>query len=207
MARGLTRWLFGLSFRYLGMTCEGMEHVPPSGAFIVAANHNSHVDTAALLVLLGKGNRPIHPVAAKDYFFRTRLLGWASRTFLGAIPFDRRSHGVESLGLAVELLRRNHSLIFFPEGGRSSDGKLRPFKGGIGVLALESGAPVLPVYVHGGFQALPKGRFLLRRHPIRVRIAPPIFVDTYRRAGSADTNQELVRRLAEEVHRAVEAMA
>jgi 1-acyl-sn-glycerol-3-phosphate acyltransferase len=208
VARALTRRLFGLGFRfYLGMTCEGLEHVPKSGPFLVASNHNSHVDTAALLVLLGKGGRPIHPVAAKDYFFRSPWRSWASRLFLGAIPFDRQSAALESLGLAVELLRREHALIFFPEGGRSQDGKIRPFKRGIGFLALESGVPILPVRIEGSFQALPKGRFFLRRHPIRVRIGPPISMEPYLQVVGPPGAQELARRVTEEVEMAVKALA
>ena len=207
MARWFTRWLFGLGFRhYLGFTWEGLEHVPASGAFIAVSNHNSHVDTAALMVLLGKGGRPVHPVAAKDYFFNSRLRSWASRTFLGAIPFDRQSPAAESLGLAIELLRRGHSLIFFPEGGRSQNGKLRPFKRGVGMLALESGAPLLPVRIEGSFRVLPKGGFFLKRHAVHVRIGPPISVDSYD-PGDTGSPQEAIRRLSEDAHRAVEALS
>ena len=208
ICRTLTRCAFGVSIRlYLGITCEGLEHVPRTGAFIVAGNHNSHVDTAALLALLGKGGRPIHPVAARDYFFRTPLLSWASRMFLGAVPFDRQSQAVESLGLAIELLRRRHSLIYFPEGGRSEDGKLRSFKRGIGVLALESGAPVVPVRIEGSFKVLPKGRFFPRPHHIRVRFAPPISVEAYGKSGEAPSPQELIRRVSEDTRQAVETLA
>jgi 1-acyl-sn-glycerol-3-phosphate acyltransferase len=206
--RALARWLFGLGFHhYLGLTCEGVEHVPTSGSYIVASNHNSHVDTTALLVLLGKDTRYLHPVAARDYFFSTPLRAWASRLFLGAVPFDRDGGPIESLGLATELLRRNHSLIFFPEGGRSPDGKMHAFRRGIGVLALESGAAVLPVHIQGSFQALPKGSFLLRRHPIRVRIGPPIDVQPYRDLMNGEPMHELTRRISEDAQKAVEALS
>ena len=207
-ARAFARWLFGLGFRhYLGLTCEGAEHVPASGGFIVASNHSSHVDTTALLVLLGRGDRYLHPVAARDYFFSTPLRAWASRLFLGAVPFDRDGGPVESLGLATELLRRNHSLIFFPEGGRSPDGRMHPFKRGIGVLALESGAAVLPVHIQGSYQALPKGSFFLKRHPVRVRIGPPIDVQRYRDSLEAEPVHELTRRISEDAQKAVEALS
>ena len=207
-ARAFARWLFGLGFRhYLGLTCEGVEHIPASGAFIVASNHSSHVDTTALLVLLGKGDRYLHPVAARDYFFSSPLRAWASRLFLGAVPFDRDGGQVESLGLATELLRRNHSLIFFPEGGRSSDGKIHPFKRGVGVLALESGAAVLPVHIQGSYQALPKGSFFLKRHPVRVRIGPPIAVQPYRDSLETEPVHELTRRITEDAQKAVEALS
>ena len=97
-------------------------------------------------------------------------------------------------------------MIFFPEGGRSQNGKLRPFKRGVGMLALESGAPLLPVRIEGSFGVLPKGGFFLKRHSVHVRIGPPISAESY---DSRDTgsSQEAMRRLSEDAHQAVEALS
>ena len=207
-ARGLTRLLVSLAYRfYLGFHWEGMENLPPKGPMIVATNHSSHLDTGALLVLLGKRYPDLHPVAAKDYFFKNKRWSWISRVFIDAIPFDRHAHFTDGLGLAVALLRQNHVLIFYPEGGRSITGDVQPFKAGVGLLALESGAPIIPVYISGSFEALAKGRSIPKRHPIHVRFGAPILVETYLNGDSPNGSQETARRITEDVQKAVKDLS
>ena len=205
--RAAIRWLVGLGYRYyLGFQCGGLEHVPASGPFIVASNHSSHLDTGALMTVLGKRIHDLHPVAAQDYFFRDRLWSWASRTLIDAIPLNRQTLSTEGLGLAVALLRQNHSLLYYPEGGRSATGEMQPFKTGIGLLAVESGAPIVPANISGSFEALAKGRWLPKRHSIRVRIGAPIYVEPYLQSQGSQPPQELAKRITEDVQKAVEAL-
>ena len=207
----LVRWSFrivtGLGYRfYLSLRCEGVQNIPTPGPFIVAANHNSHLDTGAILQGLGKRADRVSALAAKDYWFRNKLLSWFADTVLGTAPFDRHSRVAESLGLAVGLLGRGRSLLFFPQGGRSASGGPQPFKGGIGLLALETGVPVVPAKVTGTYQALPKGRFLPRRHAVVVRFGSPIYPASYRQSGAGTDLPEAARRFAADVQRAVEAL-
>ena len=207
----LVRWSFrivtGLGYRfYLSLRCEGVEHIPTPGPFIVAANHNSHLDTGAILQGLGRRADRVSALAAKDYWFRNKILSWFADTVLGTAPFDRQGRVAESLGLAVGLLGRGRSLLFFPQGGRSASGDPQPFKGGIGLLALETGVPVVPARVTGTYRALPKGRFLPRRYPVVVRFGPPIYPAGYRHSGAGTDLPEAARRFAADVQRAVEAL-
>ena len=205
--RKLTWWLWSLGYRYyLGFEYEGVERVPTSRAFIVVANHTSHLDTGALLVILGDRSGCLHPVAAKDYWFRDRFRSWVSRTFIDAIPFDRNAHFTESLRLPVGLLRENHSLLYFPEGGRSVTGEMQTFKAGVGVLALESGAPIVPANITGSYQAMAKGKWFPRRHSVRVRFGSPIFVETYLESSGDGATQDLARKITEDAQSAVEAL-
>ena len=207
LLRRLPRWLLGLVYRhYLGFNYEGVELVPRRGPFIVVANHTSHLDTGALLVLLGGRSECLHPVAAKDYWFRNRLWSWLSRTFVGSIPFDRHANFTESLRLATAMLRNKHALVYFPEGGRSVTGEMKTFKAGLGVLALESGSPIVPAKISGSFQALAKGMTLPRRHRISVRFGEPIPVEPYLRDSGSGATQEVARRIAEDAQKAVEAL-
>lgn len=207
-ARTVTRWLWSIGYRhYLGIQIEGMESVPKSGPFIVVSNHNSHLDTGLLLVILGKRKRCLHPLAAKDYWFRNRLTSWASHTFIDAIPFDRRVRFSQSLGLGVALLREKHSLLFFPEGGRSTTGEMQRFKPGIGVLALESGAPIVPARISGSYEALPKGMWFPKRHRIHVRFGAPIDVEPYLPSDGDGDIPELARKITDDVQKAVEALS
>jgi 1-acyl-sn-glycerol-3-phosphate acyltransferase len=183
-----------------------MDSVPNSGPFIVVANHNSHLDTGLLLVVLANRSRCLHPLAAKDYWFRNRIASWISHTFIDAVPFDRNAHFAQSLGLGVALLRENHSLLFFPEGGRSTTGEMRTFKAGIGVLALESKAQIVPARISGSYEALSKGMWFPARHKIRVRFGAPIPIQPYLQSHGDGDNPELARKITDDVQKAVEAL-
>ena len=205
--RAVVRWGFDRFFHYYtGLRCEGIEHVPKSGPFIVAANHSSHFDTGVLMVLLDREGK-VHPLGARDYFFRNHFWGWLFPRLADVAPFDRHGHTAESLGLALGLLGRSHSLLFFPEGGRSPDGKMRPFKRGIGLLALESGVPVVPAYIQGSFQALPKGHAVPKRHPIHIRFGQPISVEPYFRSSNGEGHLELSRKITEDIQKAVQDLS
>jgi 1-acyl-sn-glycerol-3-phosphate acyltransferase len=199
-----TRSAFGLILRhYLHMTWEGLENADGAAPFIAVSNHSSHADAAALMVLLNRPGRIVRPVAARDYFFSTPIRGWLSRTFLDAVPIERQLLSASTVSLAVSLLRRGHSLIYFPEGGRSSDGTIGEFKRGAAVTALAAGVPVLPIHISGSFDALPKGRWFPRRHALHVRIGRPISTQPYLGRDTTASLQDRARRLTDDVHHAV----
>lgn len=207
IVRRFNWWLWSLAYRhYLGFEYEDIDRVPTSGVFIVVANHTSHLDTGALMVILGKRFGCLHPVAAKDYWFRNRFWSWISKTFINAVPFDRNAHFTESLGLSIGLLRKNHSLLYFPEGGRSVTGQMRTFKAGVGVLALESGVPIVPVNIMGSYKALAKGSWFPRRHRVKVRFGSPIYIEQYLGSDGDPLTQDLARRITEDAQIAVEAL-
>ncbi|MSP78086.1 MAG: NAD-dependent epimerase/dehydratase family protein [Dehalococcoidia bacterium] len=198
-------WLDIFYHAYLGFSVDGLEHVPSKGPLVVVSNHSSHLDSGALIVALKRRNHDLHPMAARDYFFNTPFRRWASRVLLNAAPFDRERHVGESLALALGILNHGHSVIFFPEGSRSTSGVVQPFKRGIGLLAVESGVPVLPAYISGTYQSLPKGKGWPARHHVHVRFGPPIIATTA--SNSDESPTDLVRRLTADVQRAVEALA
>ena len=205
-ARRLFRWGMERYLRlYNKLSSDGMQNIPSSGPYILASNHCSHFDTGVLMTLLYRGGK-VHPMAAKDYFFRNRLSGWIVRNFVDAAPFDRHSHTPESLSLALGLLSRDHSLLYFPEGGRSPDGAMRKLKPGVGLLALESGVPVVPAYISGSFETLPKGHTFPKPHPIHVQFGPPLYSEPFLRSANGESASELARRFTDEIERAVQAL-
>jgi 1-acyl-sn-glycerol-3-phosphate acyltransferase len=148
---------------------RGLENLPDEPC-IITPNHASHFDIAALLGYLPGHNR----FAAKKELFSEPVLGLVMRT-LGMIPIDR-----DNPSAAVERLHRtgsaaDFSIVIFPEGTRSRDGRLQAFKKGAFALAIELGRPVVPVAIHGSSGVMPSGGYLsIRPGTVVVEVLPPI---------------------------------
>lgn len=164
----------------LDLRCEATGNIPERGPFILVANHTSHVDTGVLMTAVGKLATEIHPTAAADYWFKSRMLAWVLQATLNAIPFDRQSRNIpKAAGLPAQILRSGHSLIFYPEGSRSSSGEMQPFRSTLGLIALASGAPIVPAYISGAREALPKGEANIKAHPVTVTFGEQIHPHGY----------------------------
>ncbi len=126
---------------------------------IFAANHASHLDTPLLLTTLPVRFRHRTVVAAAaDYFFDRKWKATLWSLTLAAIPIERARVNRRSAEIAADLLRDDWSLVIFPEGGRTPDGWAQEFRGGAAYLALRTGTPVVPVYLHGTRRILPRAR-------------------------------------------------
>jgi 1-acyl-sn-glycerol-3-phosphate acyltransferase len=146
-ARNLSR-LCGVRVRV-----RGLDHLG-GGPYMFTPNHQSHFDIAALLGFLPGNNR----FAAKKELFAEPFLGAVLRT-LGMIPIDR-DNPLEAIQLLGQLTTDLYSTIIFPEGRRSRDGNLLPFKKGPFVAAIHLGVPVVPVVCKGTQRVMPKGQYL-----------------------------------------------
>jgi 1-acyl-sn-glycerol-3-phosphate acyltransferase len=146
---------------------EGLENVPTHTPIILMSNHQSLVDIAAIVSTLPRSVR--WRFVAKKELVRVPIFGQAL-VASGHIIIDRGHHAkaVESLRRAAERIRSGTTVIIFPEGTRSSNGHLQPFKSGPFHLALEAQVPIVPVTVSGSQHATPKGT--LRVHPGTVKI-------------------------------------
>jgi len=145
-----------------GADVIGAEHLPRSGPAIIAANHNSHVDTLLLLTMFPARLVPLlRPAAAADYFLRGPLIGWFSRRIVGIVPVERTlaGSGADVLAPMREALAAGDIVILFPEGTRgNATDEMGELKSGIARLAAEApNAPVIPVWIEGAGRVLPKG--------------------------------------------------
>jgi long-chain acyl-CoA synthetase len=192
--------------RYCGLRRQGLEHVPPKGRpFLLAANHASHLDSFAVLAALGDRAHEVALVGARDYFFNRAWKRLLLPRALPIIPFDREGDFLEGLRLCREAIGQGLSLLIFPEGTRSPTGELQPFKAGVGVLAVELGLPIIPAAIQGTYQALPKGKALPRRRPIRVAFGPPVLPGSPEAADERSPH-ERYRDAVDRVRAAIEAL-
>jgi 1-acyl-sn-glycerol-3-phosphate acyltransferase len=169
LARFWARLLIG------GVGCrvrvKGLENLEPGATYVFASNHASSTDILALLAALPANFRWI----AKKELFAIPVFGSAMRK-AGYIPIDRSDNraAMASLQLAARRIREGSSVIIFPEGTRTLDGRLLPFKSGGFLLALRSGRPVVPVAIVGTHEALPAKSLLINPGPIEVRLGRPL---------------------------------
>jgi 1-acyl-sn-glycerol-3-phosphate acyltransferase len=164
IVRALFQPFFHIYFR---MSRLGREHVPADGPVIFAANHRSFLDP---FVIATMSRRPLYYVA-KQELFAHRLTAWFLNS-LGAFPIDRGHADEDAMATARDILRRGDSVLIFPEGTRIRPGTLGTPRRGVGRLALETGAPVIPVAVIGT-ETIRKG-WRIRPHKVRIRAGAPL---------------------------------
>jgi len=181
---------------FLALYCraryEGRENVPRRGALIVASNHTSWLDT---LFVGAAVPRLIHFMAARE-FYDLWYLKWIMKAF-GTIPLERGKGQRRPLRLAIATLRRGRVIGVFPEGRMSLDGDFQPLQGGVALLASETGAPILPVAIVGGFEVMGPDKSFPRPRKVHVRIGAPIKTVGVERA-------EIMRRLNSAIRALIE---
>ncbi|MEJ7617900.1 MAG: lysophospholipid acyltransferase family protein [Pyrinomonadaceae bacterium] len=137
---------------------------------MVAANHSSHLDMGLVKMALGESGKDLVALAAADYFFDNKYKRAYMDNFTNLVPMERSGSLRKSLRHARSFLERGYNALIFPEGTRSMTGEVSDFKPVIGYLALNSRVGILPIYLHGTYEALPKGSNLLKSRDIGARI-------------------------------------
>ncbi|MDN3249914.1 lysophospholipid acyltransferase family protein [Streptomyces mutabilis] len=160
---------------------EGLDHVPASGAAIVAGNHLSFSDHFLMPAVL---RRRITFLAKAEYFTGPGLKGRLTAFFFrsaGQIPVDRsgKEAGRAAIREGLGVLSGDELLGIYPEGTRSHDGRLYKGKVGVAVMALRAGVPVVPCAMIGTFEAQPPGRKIPRLHPVVIRFGEPLDFSRY----------------------------
>jgi 1-acyl-sn-glycerol-3-phosphate acyltransferase len=179
-----------------------IDEIPRDGPLIIAANHASNLDAVVLgSWLIPRLGRRIHWLGKKE-LFAWPIVGWAAANG-GVHPVDRDGADVEAFRLARRILDEGHVLFVFPEGTRSPDGRLQTARDGVALLALRTGAPIVPIGIAGSNRVWPKGQTL--PHPgghVTVRIGSPfrpadiLPPGTDRRAAKALVTAAIMDRIA-----------
>jgi long-chain acyl-CoA synthetase len=194
MLAGVNRLLVRSVFR---LRVEGRENLPAAGPYILVANHASDLDPPVLSASLPwQALRRVYWSGDRGRLFASAL----SRRFCRAVhifPVDERAPGA-TLAMAEEVLARGNCLVWFPESWRTPDGELQRFRPGIGALLLRRPVPLVPTWIDGTFEALPRTRRLPKPHPLRVRFGPVIDPASLVEAAGGDA-VAIASRLRDEV--------
>lgn len=189
--------------RILRTKYEGQTNIPYHTNFIVAANHQSHLDMGLVKMALGDAGQDLVALAAADYFFDTKYKRAYMENFTNLVPMERSGSLRQSLRHARSFLDRGYNALIFPEGTRSLTGTLADFKPVIGYLALAAGVGILPVYLDGTYDAYPKGTAILKRRDVGARIGRLISIEELEKMTSGLPRAEAYRLIAERVRHEV----
>jgi 1-acyl-sn-glycerol-3-phosphate acyltransferase len=193
--RYLIHWA-RISLRLAGLeiTVAGVERLDLSRPYVFMPNHSSFLDVLLVFAFIPQNFRSI----VKEEFFAIPLMGLTVKSS-GQIPLDRKSprKGLQSIKRAAELLRRGVSIVVFPEGTRSPDGKIHEFKTTLFVLPIRTRTPVVPVLIEGTFEALRSGSVLLKHYPVKVTFLDPVSPECFSDKDRALYAEKVRRRLIE----------
>lgn len=177
----------GLAMVGVRVEVTGQEKLDPNQTYIFTPNHQSLIEVPLFVTYLGRNPAYL----GKKEVFKYPLFGYGIR-LIGVVPVDRSNSpaAVESAKLATENLRRGKSYVVYPEGTRSRDGRMLPFKKGAFMMALDAGVPVVPVTVSGATRIMPKAEVKIFPSTVRITIHDPISTAGY----SKENVVELVER-------------
>ncbi len=179
---------------YNHFSSEGADRLLIEPPYIVAPNHTSHFDTAAIMGAFPSSLlKRVHPVAAAENFFANKAQALFSSYVLNAVPFERYGNFEQGMRECEELLRNDQILIVYPEGTRTRTGKLGTFKPGAAKLSILTQCPIIPAYIEGADAVMPIGKSTFQPATVKVTFGLPI----YPQPGEADMKacQELTARV------------
>lgn len=196
-------WAVPVLKRYMNTkTLEGTEHIPKKGAAIIASNHLSALDH---LVLPAMTKRVVYNISKKEHFDH-KIRGWAFKHW-GVLRLDRGKGDTTALEKAKEIIRDGNLFCIYPEGTRSRDGKLHKGRTGVARLALETGAPVVPVAMLGTFAKKPPGQKGINKDKDLItggRAGPPL---TWPHLIGQHNDRDVCRKVTDEIMAAIHALS
>ena len=201
-------WIGGTAIyqHWFELKCFGRENLPQNQGYIIASNHTSHLDAPAIIAAQGQHLDRIYSLAAQDYFFDNSVKSWLCHNWFNMIPFKRRGKFLDCLPACQAVIEQKNSILFFPEGTRSVTGALQPLKLGIGILAMKLNVPIIPTYVRGTYEALPKGKHFPQKSPVQVTFGSPLEFDRERLLDDSISPRIVYQSIVQDVYVAIQEL-
>ncbi len=177
----LASWIF------FPLTIRGSQGLPPAGGFILASNHASFLDPMIIGICFWRQLRYV----ARDCLFKNRVFDFVLHQ-VGAFPIKRESADIAGIKEILKKLQKGYPVVIFPEGTRIQERK--EIHGGVGLVAVKSGLPVVPVFIRGSDKVLGPGAKFPRRHPVTVSFGSP---KTYSKITSY---QDIARQIMQDIN-------
>jgi long-chain acyl-CoA synthetase len=190
--------------QFLRTHYEGRDNIPPHTNFIVAANHCSHLDMGLTKMALGEYGSELVALAAADYFFDTKYKRAVMENFTNLVPMERTGSLRQSLRHARSFLDRGYNALIFPEGTRSMTGVMADFKPVIGYLSLHARVGILPMFLEGTYEAMPKGTTIIKSREVSARIGRFLTIEEIEAMTKGMARAEAYRLIAARVRHEVE---
>ena len=173
----------GLAMAGVRVEVTGLKRLGPNQTYIFTPNHQSLIEVPLWVAYLPRNVAYL----GKKEVFKYPIFGYGIR-LVGVVPVDRGNSpaAVESAKLATENLRRGKSYVVYPEGTRSPDGRLLPFKKGAFMMAIDAGVPVVPISISGATQIMPKAQIKVFPSTVRITIHDPISTERYSKENLAE---------------------
>ena len=199
-------WLYGLChYVIIGFydalfrgEIAGLEHIPRTGPFLIAANHASHLDPPII------GSQVSRQIAffARKTLWKPGFPSWWMDN-VGCIPVDRDGSDLAAIKRVLQTLKTGKALILFPEGTRSPDGTLQPPKGGVGLIAAKTQVPVLPARIFNSHVAFGRDGGLRIGTPVSVTFGPLLYPADY---DDPKSGKDRYQRTSEKIMAAIAAL-
>lgn len=197
--RPLVNGTIGLFFRlWCPETVAGIENLPEKTPYIIAANHASSLDFSSVVFAIGKKMNDVYPITTK-LFYDHWFAGFWIRAGANAVRIDPEEDFFIALRAAAKILKAGKAVYINPEGTRSPDDKILPFHPGVGVLAVETGAPLVPVRISGTFDILRYDKLFPKRGPVKVSFGKPIEMGPYIEKKKTTQAYDVYKEVAEEL--------
>lgn len=184
---------------YFRLSIQGCEHIPSTGPVLLASNHASYLDPPLIALAIP---RQIN-FLAKEELFSVPVMNWWIR-WMGALPIDRSKGDMHAIRLVLNAMKSGKALLVFPEGTRCYDGTLQPLEPGLAWFSMKSGAPVVPLYISGTFEAMPRGVWIPRPRKVAVRVGPGLYPNAN---PGEKVDEERIRQFTNEIAWALRNLA
>jgi 1-acyl-sn-glycerol-3-phosphate acyltransferase len=180
---------------FIGTTFSNNDSIRNEKQYIIVANHNSHVDTMAILSSLPTKSLPyVHPVAAGDYFGKNKFTSFFFKVMVNTKLINRQNGGRETINSMDRMLKRGRSIIIFPEGSRGKPGVMQELKKGVAILLKNNPEiPYIPIYLDNLDKVMPKGDGMPVPHNSSINIGQA------RKINSEDSIESILEVMEKEI--------